>query len=60
MKIKRKNIFCRFIVLVKSLVVSRGRVRTIRNVKEQKTKIRNVINGDDHQRRFTTPISMSM
>ena len=60
MKIKRKNIFCRFIVLVKSLVVSRGRVRTMRNVKEQKTKIRNVINGDDHQRRFTTPISMSM
>ena len=36
------------------------RVRTMRDVKGQKTKIRNVINGDDHQRRLTTPISMSM
>ena len=29
-----------------------GRVRTMRNVKGQKTKIRNVINGDDQQRRL--------
>ena len=30
------------------------------NVKGQKTKIRNVTNSDDHQRRLPTPISMSM
>ena len=29
-----------------------GRVRTMRNVEGQKTTIRNVINGDDHQRRL--------
>ena len=29
-----------------------GRVRTMRNVEGQKTKIRNVINGDDQQRRL--------
>ena len=32
----------------------------MRNVKGQKTKIRNAINGDDHQRRLPTPIAMSM
>ena len=32
----------------------------VRIVKGQKTKIRNATNGDDHQRRLTTPISMSM
>ena len=37
-----------------------GRVRTMRIVKGQKTKIRNATNSDDHQRRLTTPISMSM